>query len=355
MVGFVADDLGLARHHPGAERPPARERARVSMHLWAADQLAASKRIYTYYFDRAIPWPAHPEFGAFHSGEIPYFFNTLNRLVRPWEPARQEAGRDCQHLRDELCQEGRPERIRPSAMARLRSGTLYDHAARDTGRRDGHWRTPARITAASQRAEEVIFANATLFPGCPRGVGPAGHINDSSSVCAGRGFGRCECRQARQSELEGAAHALGASRSRRHLDHRRHEGCADVPAAAVRHAPIPHRSGVRRTGQAARQRARHRRRQNGNLPQRRGLARVQLHVDGDRSARWPRTADDAPPRAPVRARAAHLASGRGTQSRTSRSTTAASRAARSARSCRPSTATARASCRRPTPWSSPTR
>ena len=57
------------------------------MHLWAADQLTASKRIYTYYFDRAIPWPAHPEFGAFHSGEIPYFFNTLNRLVRPWEPA----------------------------------------------------------------------------------------------------------------------------------------------------------------------------------------------------------------------------------------------------------------------------
>ena len=41
------------------------------------------------------------------------------------------------------------------------------------------------------------------------------------------------------------------------------------------------------------------------------------------------------------------ASGRGRRSRTSRSTTAASRAARSARSCRPSTATARASSRRP--------
>ena len=97
--------------------------------------------------------------------------------------------------------------------------------------------------------------------------------------------------------------ALGSSRSRRHLDHRRHEGCADVPAASVRHAPIPHRSGVRRTRQATQQCARHRRRQNGNLPQRRGLARVQLHVDGDRSARWPRTADDrgrARPSAPGR-------------------------------------------------------
>jgi para-nitrobenzyl esterase len=93
MVGFVADDLGLGSPTPpgaGGTTPElknvARERARVSMHLWAAEQLRASKRIYTYFFDRAIPWPAHPEYGAFHSGEIPYFFNTLNRLNRPWEP-----------------------------------------------------------------------------------------------------------------------------------------------------------------------------------------------------------------------------------------------------------------------------
>ena len=87
MVGFVADDLGLATAGaPAEQKATARERARVSMHLWAAEQLTASKRIYTYFFDRAIPWPAHPEYGAFHSGEIPYFFNTLGRLNRPWEP-----------------------------------------------------------------------------------------------------------------------------------------------------------------------------------------------------------------------------------------------------------------------------
>jgi para-nitrobenzyl esterase len=85
MVGFVADDLGVGGSGPD-QKTAARERARVAMHLWAADQLASSKRIFTYYFDRAIPWPAHPEFGAFHSGEIPYFFNALNRLNRPWEP-----------------------------------------------------------------------------------------------------------------------------------------------------------------------------------------------------------------------------------------------------------------------------
>jgi para-nitrobenzyl esterase len=85
MVGFVADDLGV--NGTGAEQKEnARERARVGMHLWAADQVRASKRVYTYYFDRAIPWPEHPEFGAFHSSEIPYIFRTLDRLKRPWEP-----------------------------------------------------------------------------------------------------------------------------------------------------------------------------------------------------------------------------------------------------------------------------
>ena len=85
MVGFVADDLGVSGSGP-EQKAAARERARVAMHAWASEQLPASKRIYTYFFDRAIPWPAHPEFGAFHSGEIPYVFHTLSRLNRPWEP-----------------------------------------------------------------------------------------------------------------------------------------------------------------------------------------------------------------------------------------------------------------------------
>ena len=41
---------------------------------------------YGYYFSRAIPWPEQPQFGAFHTGEVPYFFNNLALLDRPWEP-----------------------------------------------------------------------------------------------------------------------------------------------------------------------------------------------------------------------------------------------------------------------------
>ena len=131
LVGFVADDLGMGGGGAAPSAPAVaawqsdaqraygeradaflklypvssdadvaavrkaagRDRARISLDRWSAGQLEASKRIYTYYFDRAIPWPAHPEYGAFHSSEIPYIFETLERMNRPWEAVdRQLAG-----------------------------------------------------------------------------------------------------------------------------------------------------------------------------------------------------------------------------------------------------------------------
>ena len=63
-----------------------RDRDRVSMYLWASRRGSNHHApVFTYYFDRAIPWPQHPEFGAFHSGELPYFFLNLRVMDRPWE------------------------------------------------------------------------------------------------------------------------------------------------------------------------------------------------------------------------------------------------------------------------------
>lgn len=72
---------------PALRRASGRDRARVSLHLWASQQIEMSDEVFTYYFDRAIPWPEHPEFGAFHSGEVPYVFNNLKFMDRPWESA----------------------------------------------------------------------------------------------------------------------------------------------------------------------------------------------------------------------------------------------------------------------------
>lgn len=62
------------------------DRSRVSMFLWASERAKSHRQpVFTYYFDRAIPWPQHPEFGPFHTGEIPYFFLNLKALDRPWK------------------------------------------------------------------------------------------------------------------------------------------------------------------------------------------------------------------------------------------------------------------------------
>ena len=70
---------------PYVLKESARDRARVSLYLWAEAQARAGGKGYTYYFDRAIPWPEHPEFGAFHSGELPYIFNNLQLFDRSWK------------------------------------------------------------------------------------------------------------------------------------------------------------------------------------------------------------------------------------------------------------------------------
>ncbi len=57
------------------------EQGRLNSWLWLEYRAKNSKtNSWEYYFDRAIPWPEHPEFGAFHTGEVPYVFNNLKML-----------------------------------------------------------------------------------------------------------------------------------------------------------------------------------------------------------------------------------------------------------------------------------
>jgi len=69
---------------PAMKQKSAVDQARVTIDTWASEQVGKSGTVYTYYFDRPIPWPAHPEFGAFHTAEVPYVFKTLKVLDRPW-------------------------------------------------------------------------------------------------------------------------------------------------------------------------------------------------------------------------------------------------------------------------------
>jgi para-nitrobenzyl esterase len=44
--------------------------------------------VYLYWFARTPPWKSHPEFGAHHTAEVPYFFETLDQVKdRDYEDA----------------------------------------------------------------------------------------------------------------------------------------------------------------------------------------------------------------------------------------------------------------------------
>ena len=75
---------------PTVKQASREDEGRVSVDLWSAEQLKHSPAVYTYFFDRAIPWPAHPEFGAFHTAEVPYIFRNLRSMDRPWQPVDEK-------------------------------------------------------------------------------------------------------------------------------------------------------------------------------------------------------------------------------------------------------------------------
>jgi para-nitrobenzyl esterase len=71
-----------------AQNASARDQARTSTYLWALNRLATSRaRIFTYFFTHPLPGPDSARYGAFHTSEVPYVFNTLNGPGRPYQAA----------------------------------------------------------------------------------------------------------------------------------------------------------------------------------------------------------------------------------------------------------------------------
>jgi para-nitrobenzyl esterase len=77
-----------------ALRTALQDRARVSLYKWGARQTQFSPGVYTYFFNREIPWPQHPEYRVFHSSELPYVFKNLSMLHRPWQPVDRRVAKE---------------------------------------------------------------------------------------------------------------------------------------------------------------------------------------------------------------------------------------------------------------------
>jgi para-nitrobenzyl esterase len=84
-----------------------RDQARVSIYLWAIDQ-AKRGPVYTYYFDHPEPWPQYPLFGAFHTSEVPYVFQTLSALHRAWQPEDFKISREMSSYWTNFAKRGNP-------------------------------------------------------------------------------------------------------------------------------------------------------------------------------------------------------------------------------------------------------
>jgi para-nitrobenzyl esterase len=70
---------------PVSQKQSLRDRGLASMYLWALASAKTLKNpIYTYYFAQPTPWPEHPQYVAFHTSEIPYDFDTLDKANHPY-------------------------------------------------------------------------------------------------------------------------------------------------------------------------------------------------------------------------------------------------------------------------------
>ncbi|MCX6591904.1 MAG: carboxylesterase family protein [Acidobacteria bacterium] len=64
----------------------ARDQGVVATHLWAVDRARTARtKAFTYYWNHALPGADHAGYGAFHTSEVPYVFNSLALCPRPWQ------------------------------------------------------------------------------------------------------------------------------------------------------------------------------------------------------------------------------------------------------------------------------
>jgi para-nitrobenzyl esterase len=71
-----------------SQNDSARDQLRTSMYLWALNRAKTAKSTaWTYYWDHILPGPDADQYGAFHTSEVPYAFDSLTKSDRPFTAA----------------------------------------------------------------------------------------------------------------------------------------------------------------------------------------------------------------------------------------------------------------------------
>jgi para-nitrobenzyl esterase len=91
LIGMMADEASAFAGYDAARAKTTRAQGLHALdELLTARAKTGAQPAYAYYFEHGIPWPQQPQFGAFHSGELPYVFDDLARLDRPWTTADRQ-------------------------------------------------------------------------------------------------------------------------------------------------------------------------------------------------------------------------------------------------------------------------
>ncbi|AFL90167.1 carboxylesterase type B [Terriglobus roseus DSM 18391] len=100
------DDAQAAKSQVTAARD--RNYAIAALYADAYVRRRASE-VYLYDFSRVPPWKAHPEFGAHHTAELPYFFGTLDRVKdRDYDATDRAVSREAVAAWVAFAERGRP-------------------------------------------------------------------------------------------------------------------------------------------------------------------------------------------------------------------------------------------------------
>ena len=76
---------GTQEQSGASQRAAVRDAGLVSMYLWAEHRAKTARtKAFTYYWTHPMPGPDSARYGAFHTSEVPYVFNTLDQSKRPW-------------------------------------------------------------------------------------------------------------------------------------------------------------------------------------------------------------------------------------------------------------------------------
>jgi para-nitrobenzyl esterase len=109
--------------------------------VWASNrQKTAKTKIFTYFWTHALPGPDSGRYGAFHTSEVPYVFNSLNRSGRPFTAAGRKAADTMSSYWANFAKNGDPN---GNGLARW---SAFEENAKSTMELGENW-TPRPVTA----------------------------------------------------------------------------------------------------------------------------------------------------------------------------------------------------------------